>query len=101
MAENKRILDLHEQKFAELDVFQANTNVSLKNLKTQVGQLAQTLQNQSRDSFPSNTKKKPKDYMVITLRSGKELQVKKKVEKRQTEEEAENEYHNQTTSEEK
>ena len=34
MAENKRILNLHEQKFTELDVFQANTNASLKNLET-------------------------------------------------------------------
>ena len=34
MFENKRILNLHEQKFAELVVFQANTNVSLKNLET-------------------------------------------------------------------
>ena len=30
MAENKRILNLHEQKFAELDVFQENTNACLK-----------------------------------------------------------------------
>ena len=30
MAENKRILNLYEQKFAEIDVFQANTNASLK-----------------------------------------------------------------------
>ena len=51
MVENKRILNLHEQKFVELDIFQANTNVfqantnaSLKNLETQMGQLAQTLQ---------------------------------------------------------
>ena len=41
MVENKRILNLHEQKFAEIAVFQANTNVfqenknaSLKNLET-------------------------------------------------------------------
>ena len=81
MAENKRILNQHEQKFVELDVFQANTivfqantNGSLKNLETQMGQLAQTLQNQSRNSFPSDTKKNPKDCMSITLRSGKELQ---------------------------
>ena len=46
MAENKRILNLHEQKFAELVVFQANTIVfqantnASKNLETQVGQLA-------------------------------------------------------------
>ena len=100
MVENKRIFNLHEQKFVELDVFQTNTNASLKNLETQMGQLAQTLQNQSRDSFPSDIKKNPKDCMAIALRSGKELQVKKEVEKRQTKEKTENEDHNQKTSEE-
>ena len=104
MDENKRILNLHEQKFAELDVFkantdvfQANTNASLKNLETQFGQLAQNLQNQSSDSFPSDTKKNPKDFMVITLRSGKELQVRKEAEKRKTDSEVESENKNQTT----
>ena len=45
--ENKRLLNIHEQKFVKLaafktnkNVFQANTNVSLKNLEAQVGQLA-------------------------------------------------------------
>ena len=78
--ENKRIFNLHEQKFTELVVFQANTivfqtntNASLKNLETQVGQLALAMQNQSRDSFPSDTKKNPKDCMAIALRSGREL----------------------------
>ena len=91
MAENKRILDLHEQKFDELDVFQANTNASLKSMEAQMGKFAQTLQNQSRDSFPSDIKKNPKDCMAITLRTNKELQVKKEDEKRKTEEEAGNE----------
>ena len=52
MGENKRLLNLHEQKFAELVAFQANTNVfqdntnaSMKNLETQVGQLALAMQN--------------------------------------------------------
>ena len=47
MGENKRLLNRHEQKFAELAAFQANitvfqdnTNSFLKNLETQVGQLA-------------------------------------------------------------
>ena len=47
MVENKRLLKIHEKKFAELAAFQANTtvfqaniNASLKNLETQVGQLA-------------------------------------------------------------
>ena len=47
MGENKRLLNIHEQKFADLEafhanttVFQANTNAFLKNLETQIGQLA-------------------------------------------------------------
>ena len=43
MGENKRLLNIHEQKFVELatiqaniNVFQANINASLKNLETQV-----------------------------------------------------------------
>ena len=44
MGENKRLLNVHEQKFDKLatfqantNVFQANTNASLKNLETRVG----------------------------------------------------------------
>ena len=47
MGENKRLLNMHYQKFVELvafqantTVFQVNTNAFLKNLETQVGQLA-------------------------------------------------------------
>ena len=50
MGDNKRLLNLHEQKLAELEafksntqIFQTNTSASLKNLETQVGQLALTL----------------------------------------------------------
>ena len=49
MRENKRLLNIHEQKFAKLaafqantTVFQGNTNASLKNLEAQVGQLVLT-----------------------------------------------------------
>ena len=52
MGENKRLLNIHEPKFDELaafqantTVFQANTNASLKNLETQIGQLALAMQN--------------------------------------------------------
>ena len=76
MGGNKRLLNIHEQEFADLaafqentTVFQANTNASLKNLETQVGQLALAMQNQSKDVFPSDTKKNPKDFMAVTLRS--------------------------------
>ena len=85
MGENKRLLNIHEQKFADLvafqantNVFQANTNASLKNLETQVGQLALAIQNQSKDAFLSDTNKNPKDCMVVTLRSGRKLESRKR-----------------------
>ena len=81
MGDNKKLLNLHEQKFAELgatatnfQAFQNTTNSTLKNLETQVGQLALTLQSQKKDAFPSDTKKNPKDCMAVQLRSGKELE---------------------------
>ena len=89
MGENKKMLNIHEQKFADLTafqantaVFQANTNASLKNLETQVGQLALAMQNQSKDAFPSGTRKNPKDCMVVTLRSGRDIEDKKEEEKK-------------------
>ena len=83
---------LSEQKFAELAAFQANTTVfqannnsSLKNLETQVGQLALAMQNQPKDAFPSDTRKNPKDCMDVTVRSGRELE-ERRVEKKDIEE---------------
>ena len=69
-------------------MFQANTNASLKNLETQVGQLALAMQNQSKDAFPNDTRKNPKDCMVVTLRSEREIEGRKEKEKK-TEEEKE------------
>ena len=84
MGDNKKLLNLHEQKFAELEasntnsqIFQKTTNASLKNLGTQIGQLALNLQNQMKDAFPSDMKKNPKDCMAVQLRSGKDLEEKK------------------------
>ena len=67
-------------------MFPANTNTSLKNLETQGGQLALAMQNQSKDAFPSDTRKNSKDCMAVTLRSGRELE-KRRNEKKETEEE--------------
>ena len=63
-------------------MFQANTNASLKNLETQVGQLALAMHNQSKDAFPNDTRKDPKDCMVGTLRSGREIEGRKEEEKK-------------------
>ena len=67
-------------------MFQINTNASLKNLETQIGQLAQAVQKEPKDSFPSDTKENPKDCMEIILRSGRALD-ERRVEKRDAEEE--------------
>ena len=87
MGENKRLLNIHEQKFIDLAafqantiVFQSNTNASLKNLETQVGHLALAMKSQSKDAFPSDTKNNPKDCMVVTVRSGREIEGRKERE---------------------
>ena len=82
MGDNKKLLNLNEQKFAELEASNTNsqiqktTNASLKNLETQIGQLALNLQNQMKYAFPSDTKKNPKDCMAVQLKSGKNLEEK-------------------------
>ena len=43
------------------------------------------MQNQSKDAFHSDTKKNPKVCMVVTLRSGRELESRKEEEKKKTE----------------
>ena len=70
-------------------MFHANTNASLKNLETQVGQLALAMQNQSKDAFLCDIRKNLKDCMVVTLRSGREVKGRKGEEKKKIEEEKE------------
>ena len=91
MGDNKRLIHFHEQKLSDLEafksdtqVFQKNTSASLKNLETQVGQLALSMPNQSKGTFPSDTQKNPKDCMAVQLRSRKEVgnNSKKKGNKR-------------------
>ena len=97
MRDNKRLLQFHEHKLSDLEafksdtqMFQKNASASLKNLETQVGQLALTMPNQSKGKFPSDTQKNPKDCMAIQLRSGKDLSSNKKTEgKKETEAEKE------------
>ena len=63
-------------------MFQANTNASLKNLETQVGQLALEMQKQSKDAFPRDTKKNPKDCMVVTLEWQRDIKQKRRGEEK-------------------
>ena len=80
MGDNKRLIHFHEQKLFDLEAFNSDTQVlkknisaSLKNLETQVGQLALNMPNQSKGTFPSDTQKNPKGCMEIQLRSEKEV----------------------------
>ena len=77
---------MYEKKFAELENFQANTtvfqtniNATLRNLETQVGKLALSLQSQSRNTFPSSTEINPKDFTPTAMRGSDELQRSKKM----------------------
>ena len=45
------------------------------------------MQNQSKDAFPSDTRKNLKDCMAVTLRSGRELEERRINEKKEIEEE--------------
>ena len=98
MGDNKRLLQFHDQKLSDLEafksdtqMFQKNASASLKNLETQVGQLALNTPNQSKGTFPSDTQKNPKDSMAIQLRSGKDLSSNKETEAEKGETEAEKE----------
>ena len=86
MTKNKRILNVHEKQFAELENFQDNTtmfqtniNATLRNLETQVGQLALSLQSQFRNTFPSTTEINPKDLTLTAMRGSDEFQGSKKM----------------------
>ena len=98
MGDNKRLLQFHDQKLSDLEafksdtqMFQKNASASLKNLETQVGQLAMNMPNQSMGTFPSDTQKNPKDCMAIQLRSGKDLSSRKKTDAEKEETEAKKE----------
>ena len=62
MGDNKRLIHFNEHKLSDLEafmsdtqVFQKNTSASLKNLETQVGQLALNIPIRSKGTFPSDT----------------------------------------------
>ena len=52
-----------------------NTKASIKNLETQIGQLAKMLSDRTQGTLPSNTETNPREHVkAIALRSGKELE---------------------------
>ena len=87
-------------------MFQTNTNASLKNLEIKIEQLAQAVQKEPKDSFPCDTRKNPRDYMAVILRSDRELdesrgEKKDTAEEKQVEIGEELEQHSSGTTEKK
>ena len=68
----------------------------MKNLETQLGQLASELKNQQKGKFSSDTEQNPRDHCkAITLRSGKEVESSRQKEERKEEEKAEKRVENE------
>ncbi|XP_073120636.1 uncharacterized protein [Henckelia pumila] len=64
----------NENRLDSMETHLTNVSASMKNLETQIGQLANALNNQQRGVFPSNTEINPREQCkAVILRSGKEL----------------------------
>ena len=55
MEGNKKVINLHEQKFPDLNAFQVNTSARLKNVEAQIGHLVQALKEKFCRTSHSNT----------------------------------------------
>ncbi|XP_073158913.1 uncharacterized protein [Henckelia pumila] len=66
----------NENRLDSMETHLTNVSASMKNLKTQIGQLMNALNNQQRGEFPSNTEVNPREQCkAVTLRYGKEVGV--------------------------
>ena len=57
------MINLHEQKFPDLDAFQVNTSARLKNVEAQIGHLVQAFKEKFSRTSPSNTFPNPNECM--------------------------------------
>ena len=71
-----------------IETHYSNMNATMKNLETQLGQLASELKNQQKGKFPSDMEQNSRDCKAITLRSGKEVEFSRQREERKEEEKA-------------
>lgn len=60
----------NEKHFKDTDMLVKNQSASIKNLEIQMGQLTNLLSNRAQGSFPSDTKKNPREHVnAIMLRN--------------------------------
>ena len=80
MEGNKKMINLHEQKFPDLDAFQVNTSARLKNVEAQIGHLVQAFKEKISRTSPSNTLPNPNECIDTPLSSVQKFPILKYVE---------------------
>ena len=90
MEGNKKMINLHEQKFPDLDVFQVNTSARLKTVEAQIGHLVQAFKEKFSRTSPSNTLPNPNECIDTPLSSVQKFPILKSVEEGENELEIEN-----------
>ena len=90
MEGNKKMINLHEQKFPDLDAFQVNTSARLKNVEAQIEHLVQAFKEKFSRTSPSNTFPNPNECIDTPLSSVQKFPILKSVEEGENELEIEN-----------
>ena len=85
MEGNKKMINLHERKFPDLDVFQVNTSSRLKNVESQMEHLVQAFKEKFSRTSPSNTFPNPNECIDTPLRSVQKFTILKYVEEGENE----------------
>ena len=90
MEGNKKMTNLHEQKFPDLDAFQVNTSATLKNVEAQIGHSVQAFKEKLSRTSPSNTLPNPNECMDTPLSNVQKFPILKSLEEGENELEIEN-----------
>ena len=85
MEGNKKMINLYEQKFSDLDVFQVNTSARLKKVESQIGHLVQAFKEKLSRTSPSNTLPNPNECMDTPLSSVQKFLILKFVKEGENE----------------
>ena len=90
MEGNKKMINLHEQKFPDLDAFKVNTSARLKNVEAQIGHLVQAFEEKFSRTSPSNTLPNPNECIYTSLSSVQKFPILKSMEEGENELEIKN-----------
>ena len=93
MEGNKKMINLHEHKFLDLNAFQVNTSARLKNVEAQIGHLVQAFKENFSRTSPSNTLPNPNECMDTPLSRVWKFPILKFVEEGENEMEIEKKRH--------